>query len=206
MISPLLANSSLHVLERVWTARAASVGRLIRYADDFVIICQRRQEAEKALQVIQQTLGKLKLTLHPTKTRLVDMGQEGCEVLGFHIHKMRTKRAGKLAPFMWPGQKAMKAVRSQSRQLTDRRGLRIPLRDVVAQLNPVIRGWRNYFHIGNSTKKFQDMDRYVRLRLWKSARARQGLRGCLALDQFKRWIAHSGVAYFYQPGICGARP
>lgn len=70
-VSPLLANSSLHVLERVWTARAASLGILIRYADDFVIICQRRQEAEKALQVIQQTLGKLKHTSpsHENTTR-----------------------------------------------------------------------------------------------------------------------------------------
>lgn len=155
VISPLLANIYLHVLDMYWTERYASLGKLIRYADDFVIICHRRSEAESALQVVQQIMERLKLKLRPTKTGIVRMDGEGFDFLGFHFHKMRSKTTGKLAPYMWPGEKAMKAIRGQIRQVTDRRGLRIPLREVVAKLRPVIRGWRNYFCIGNSSKKFQ---------------------------------------------------
>lgn len=86
VISPLLANIYLHVLDMYWAEKYACLGKLIRYADDFVILCRTRQEAETALQRVKQIVAILKLTLHPTKTRIVNMGQEGFDFLGFHFH------------------------------------------------------------------------------------------------------------------------
>ena len=85
VISPLLANIYLHVLDMYWMERYSTLGKIIRYADDFVIICRTRQDAEKALQKVKQTMGILKLTLHPTKTRVVDMGQDGFDFLGLSL-------------------------------------------------------------------------------------------------------------------------
>lgn len=110
VISPLLANIYLQVLDMYWVEQYSHLGQLIRYADDFVIICRSKREAEQALQAVRQIMTKLKLTLHPSKTRVVDMGQEGFDFLGFHFHKLKAKKSNKLLPYMWPGQKAMKAV------------------------------------------------------------------------------------------------
>ena len=158
VISPLLANIYLHVLDMYWAERYASLGKLIRYADDFVIICRTKREAEETLQTVKQIMTKLKLTLHPTKTRIVDMGREGFDFLGFHFHKMKSKKTKTLLPYTWPGQKAMKAVRKKIHDITTRKRLSNPLEEVIRYLNRVIRGWRNYFRSGNSTRKLQQLD------------------------------------------------
>jgi RNA-directed DNA polymerase len=124
-----------------------------------VIVSHTRSEAEQALQAVTQILQKLKLTGHPAKTGIVDVKRAGFEVLGFHFSKGRARKSGKLIPLMWPGQKAMKAIRSHIREQTDRRGLRGTIAAMVAKLNLIIRGWRNYFRVGHSTKKCQDLDR-----------------------------------------------
>jgi RNA-directed DNA polymerase len=106
VISPLLANIYLHVLDMYWAERYSSFGKLIRYADDFVILCRTRQDAETALQMVKQIMVILKLTLHPTKTRVVDMGRDGFDFLGFHFHKKKSMKSGKLLPYIWPILKA----------------------------------------------------------------------------------------------------
>jgi RNA-directed DNA polymerase len=204
VISPLLANIYLHVLDRYWTERYLALGILVRYADDFVIVCSGKADAEQAMGVVRQILTKLKLQLHPTKTKLVNLKQEGFEFLGFHFQKVISRKSGKLVPLMWPGKKAMKAVRNRIRERTDRSALGLPMAEIVAQLNPIIRGWRNYFVIGHSMRQLRMLDRYVWFRLWKSATARHGFRGCLTLSEFKTWFPQSGVEYFYATG--GTRP
>ena len=87
VISPLLANIYLHVLDMFWAERFSLLGKLVRYADDFVIICRTKQDAERAMLKVAQVMELLKLTLHPTKTRVVDMGQDGFDFLGFHFHR-----------------------------------------------------------------------------------------------------------------------
>jgi group II intron reverse transcriptase/maturase len=203
VISPLLANIYLHVLDMYWAERYASLGKLFRYADDFVIVCRTRREAEWALQAVRLVMTRLKLTLHPTKTRIVDMGREGFDFLGFHFHKMKSKKTNKLLPYMWPSQKAMKAVRARIRQITTRKRLSNPLEEVVKYLNKVIRGWRNYFRIGNSTEKLQDLERYVRQRLRQWERSRKGARGRWDEQAFNALLARSGLERFYIPGACG---
>ncbi len=204
VISPLLANIYLHVLDTYWAEQYASLGKLIRYADDSVVICRTKQQAGQALEKIKRIMTRIRLTLQPTKTRIVDMGREGFDFLGFHFHKMKSKKTRKLAPYIWPGQKAMQSVREKIHAITTRKRLSNPPEEVVKYLNLVIRGWRNYFRIGNSTKKFQDLDRYVRMRLRQLARTRKGAKGTWSEKAFDAWVKHSGLVYFYQTGICRA--
>ncbi len=206
VISPLLANIYLHVLDMYWAERYSSLGKLIRYADDFVIICRTRQNAETALQTVKQIMAILKLTLHPTKTRVVDMGQDGFDFLGFHFHKKKSKKSGKLLPYNWPAPKAMKAVRSKIHVITERKRLSNSLTEVIKFLNRVIRGWRNYFRSGNCTLKFQQLDRYVRNRLEQWVRSKQGSRGHWNERAFRDLMAQHGLEYFYLPGVCAVKP
>jgi RNA-directed DNA polymerase len=206
VISPLLANIYLHVLDMYWAERYSSLGKLIRYADDFVIICRTRSDAETALQTVKQIMGILKLALHPTKTRVVDMGRDGFDFLGFHFHKKRSKKSNKLLPYIWPAPKAMKVVRSKIHFITERMRLSNPLSEVIKFLNRVIRGWRNYFRIGNCTLKFQQLDRYVRIRLEQWVRSKQGSRGHWNERAFRALITQHGLEYFYLPGICAVKP
>jgi RNA-directed DNA polymerase len=119
----IMSNIYLHVLDMYWAERFTSLGKLYRYADDFVIVCRTRQDAARALEAIKWVMTRLKLTLHPTKTRIVDMGEEGFDFLGFHFHKLKSKKTGKLLPYIWPSQKAVKAVREKIRQITARKRL-----------------------------------------------------------------------------------
>jgi RNA-directed DNA polymerase len=203
VISPVLANIYLHVLDMYWVTRYAGLGELFRYADDIVIICRTQRQAEHALDAVRLILQKLKLQLHPTKTRLVAMAQEGFDFLGFHFHKLRAKHTGKLLPYMWPSQKAMKAIRRELHGLTSRQRLAEGLAAVISQLNPVIAGWRNYFQRGNSSMKLQQLDRYVWRRVRQLVRAKRGSRGHWKERVFAAWLQGSGLAAFYQPGICG---
>jgi hypothetical protein len=131
------------------------------------------------------------------------MGQAGFDFLGFHFHKLKAKKTGKLLPYTWPSQKAMQAIRSELHGLTRRQKLAEGLEAIVQQLNPVVRGWRNYFQIGNSTQKLQELDRYVEQRLRRLIRIMRGARGHWKEKVFTAWRNGSGLAYFYQTGRCG---
>jgi RNA-directed DNA polymerase len=202
VISPLLANIYLHVLDMYWAERYASLGKLVRYADDFVIICETKRDALEAMQKVKQIMTRLKLTLHPTKTRIVEMSQEGFDFLGFHFHKYKSENTHKLVPYMWPGQKAMKAVRKKIHEITERKWLSKTPQEIIQYLNPVIRGWRNYFRCGNSTEKMHQLDRYVWQRMRRWAHLRTGSRGHWNEYAFEATIAQSGLEYFYRKGIC----
>jgi RNA-directed DNA polymerase len=202
VISPLLANIYLHVLDMYWAERYAILGKLVRYADDLVIICRTRREAQEALQKVKQIMIKLKLTLHPTKTRIVEMNQDGFDFLGFHFHKGKSKNTHKIMPFNWPSQKAMKSVRKKVYEITKRKQLCDTPEEVIQSLNPVIRGWRNYFRCGNSTDKLQQLDNHLWHRLQQWARGRKGSRGHWNERVFDTGIAKSGLEYFYRSGIC----
>jgi len=165
VISPLLANIYLHMLDMYWVERYSSLGKLVRYADDFIIICRIKRDAESALQMVKQIMDILKLTVHPAQTWIVDMGRDGFDFLGFHFHKKKARKSGKLLPYMWPAPKAMKAIRSKIHFITERMRLSNSLSEVIKFLNRIIRGWQKYFLLGNSTLKFQQLDRYVRYRL-----------------------------------------
>lgn len=180
VISPLLANVYLDMLDGVWERQCSHLGRLIRYADDFVVLCRTRADAEEALRRLHIILGHLRLTLHPEKTRLVDLGvgKDGFVFLGCYLRIVRSHFKGREYLFRWPSPKAMKNVRTKIRDLTDRRrrsGMK-DIREVIGDLNPVLRGWGGYFQTGNASEKFRAIDRYVGERLQRLLAARGGQR------------------------------
>ena len=169
VISPLLANVVLDFLDGVWERQCKDLGLLVRYADDFVVLCRTRSAADEALRRLGIILGRLGLTLHPDKTRIVELGPDkgGVNFLGCHLRVVRSRFKGHTYLFRWPGDRAMKSLRSRVRDLTDRRrraGMK-DIREVIEDLNPVLRGWGNHFRTGNATKRFHQMDRYVMQRL-----------------------------------------
>jgi len=202
VISPLLANIYLHVLDMFWAEQFSSLGKLVRYADDFVIICRTKHDAENAMQKVAQVMELLKLSLHPTKTRVVDMGQDGFDFLGFHFHKKKSRKSGKLLPYIWASPKSMMNIRRKIHFITERKRLSNTPDEVIKFLNMVIRGWRNYFRIGNCTLKFQQLDRYVRYRLEQWIRAKLGSRGQWNEIAFRALITQLGLEFFYRTGIC----
>jgi RNA-directed DNA polymerase len=202
-ISPLLANIYLHVLDRYWTLECSHIGTLIRYCDDFVIICREKQQAYQALYEVKKILSRLQLSLHPDKTRIVDVSEEGFDFLGFHFCKKPSWKSGKLSTLVWPGKKAMKHIRAKLKDLTEARMLLLPLEEVVRLLNAIIVGWRNYFLFGNGTRHLQWLDRYVRMRLAHFYSRKLGSRAKDKWHRFEEWLKQSGIEYFFQSGTFG---
>ena len=184
VISPLLSNIYLHVLDRVWQTRCAHLGTLVRYADDFVVMCDTKAAVEEAQQRVSAVLTRLGLALHPEKTRLVDLsrGREGFDFLGCHLHKRMSgpiwERARRRVFFLqrWPSQRAMAQVRARVRVLTPRPRCHDDLRAIIAEINPVLRGWGQYFRTGNAADKFVQVDRFVVERLRRLRLQRAGCR------------------------------
>jgi group II intron reverse transcriptase/maturase len=152
VISPLLANVYLHRADRQWQTRG--VGVLVRYADDLVVMCQTKREAEEALEALRSILAELGLELNEAKTRIVHLreGGEGIDFLGFHHRHVRMKRKRfRHVHFLarWPSRKAMRRARERIREITDRKRLRLPVEEIVGDLNRFLRGWSGYFRYGD---------------------------------------------------------
>ena len=186
VISPLLSNIYLHVLDKLWMRHSAPLGTLVRYADDFVVMCNTRKQCEQAEQRIRVILERLGLELHPDKTRRVELydGKQGFDFLGCHLHKRLSgtllEKKGQRLYFLqrWPSQRAMQRIRQRVKEQTPRSRCHADLREVIADLNPVLRGWGQYFRTGNAHRKFLHVDGYVvdRLRDLRVQRAGRGLR------------------------------
>jgi len=123
VISPLLANIYLDALDETWARESAHLGRLVRYADDLVILCRRESQAREALRCVQEILARLRLELHPEKTKLVELGigKEGFDFLGCHFRIVRSHFRGRCYLFRWPSHRAMNAIRQRLREMTRRR-------------------------------------------------------------------------------------
>jgi RNA-directed DNA polymerase len=171
VISPLLANIYLHVLDRRLSARG--VGELVRYADDGVVLCRRAAQARAALDAAGEILAGLGPEPHPDKTKVVDLrqGRDGLDFPGCHFHARmpgrlwEQKRIVRYYLHRWPSQRAMKRLRDKVRARTGRNRAGDDIRVVIADLNPLLRGWGNYFRTGNAAIKFRQADWYVVMRL-----------------------------------------
>jgi group II intron reverse transcriptase/maturase len=182
VISPLLSNIYLHVLDSVWTRRYAHVGVLVRYADDFVVMCDTKTACAHAEQHVRAILARLDLELHPEKTRRVDLthGRDGCDFLGCHLRKRMSgplwERLHRRVYYLqrWPSPRAMRRIRQRVKACTPRTACHRTTRETIAQLNPVLRGWGAYFRTGNAAVKFGQVDDYVAWRLKRLLRQRHG--------------------------------
>ncbi len=151
VISPLLANIVLNQLD--WRLEKAGY-RFVRYADDFVVACKNRKQAEAALDLVEEIMTDLGLALSPEKTKIASYGK-GYEFLGFRLSsKSRTMR-----------QKSLEKFKTKIRELT-RRCHNLDAR-AIEKLNQVIRGTANYFATNFSTciKLFQKLDKWIRMRV-----------------------------------------
>ena len=193
VISPLLSNIYLSVLDRVWEDRCAHLGTLVRYADDFVIICDTKAAVEEARRRVSLVLTWLGLQLHPEKTRLVDLtrGRKGFDFLGCHLRKRfsgpRWERTRRRVFYLhrWPSRRAMAHVRARIRQLTPRRRCHTDVRIIIREVNAVVRGWGAYFRTGNASRQFHHLDEYVERRLQGLLITRAGAQ--LRRGQAPRW-------------------
>jgi len=173
VISPLMANIYLDQIDKGWKP-LNRFARLIRYADDLVIMTKYSEG--KLLSKLQQLTAKLKLRLSEEKTRTVDAEEESFNFVGFSFKKTLNRARTKKVAYYWPSQKAEKTIREKVRKITNP-ARPIKVEQVVRELNPVIRGWVNYFKTGNSSKKFNKLRLYTAKKVRKFMRRRRGRAG-----------------------------
>jgi RNA-directed DNA polymerase len=201
VISPLLASIYLHVLDRELARR--NLGGLVRYADDGVVLCRSAAQARAALDAAGEILGGLGLRLHPGKTKAADLreGREGLDFLGCHF---RARMPGRLWEqrrivryylHRWPSQRAMKRLWEKVRDRTGRNRVGAGIREVIADLNPLLRGWGNYVRTGNAAVKFRQVDGHVAWRLKRLLIKKRGrnLRAGQADQWTEEWLHGMGL-------------
>ena len=166
VISPLLSNLYLHLLDRIWERHniAQRYGaRIVRYADDLVILCKR--DITKPLALLKQILGRLGLTLNETKTHTVNAFQESFDFLGFSFQMRKSQFSGKWYPHTEPSEKSIQRIKEKVNSLTDRRLTPVPLDNLMVTLNRSLSGWCSYFHHRNSTQALEKVKWYTEERL-----------------------------------------
>lgn len=167
VLSPLLSNIYLNPLDHMLAKRGTE---MVRYADDFVILCRSQSEAEQALQQVRQWCEAEGLTLHPSKTKIVDVRKEGFDFLGYHF---ATSKKGDLQ--RWPRKKSLAKLKESIREVT-KRANGSSLGAIIAKVNRTLIGWFGYFkHSYYIT--FRSLDGWVRMRLRSILRARAGREG-----------------------------
>lgn len=204
VISPLLANIALHGMEEAlgvkYDYRGQIVGdrAVVRYADDFLVYCESREDAKNCAAILKQWLAKRGLSLSEEKTRIAHLS-EGIDFLGFNI---RHYRAPKTSRTGWkllikPSKKSVQTIRNKLREIWNScKGHNVGV--VVSRLNPVIRGIANYFRIGVSREVFDKLDnwmftraiRYIKHTHPRKSKAWQNARywGRLNLNRQSKWV------------------
>ena len=186
MLSPLLSNIYLDPLDHLV---AASGLEMVRYADDFVILCRTADDAQRALELVQTWVTENGLTLHPTKTRIVDVRTDGFDFLGYHfcgteggiLHRVCDKSLRKLKETLRP---------------ISRRTSGDSLADIIGRLNRTMRGWFVYFQ-HSQPRTFTRLDAWIRQRLRAILRKRSKRRGMAKGGDFRRWPN----AFFAKQGL-----
>lgn len=172
VLSPLLSNIYLNPLDHLMAGRGYE---MVRYADDFVILCKSKEDAEQALAEVKQWTARAGLSLHPEKTRLIDTATESFEFLGYQFAKRRR----------WPRDKSKKKLREKIRTQT-RRTNGVSLKVTIDRINPVLRGWFGYFKHA-SKGAMREVDGWVRMRLRSILRHHHKLKGRGRGADHQRW-------------------
>jgi group II intron reverse transcriptase/maturase len=177
VISPLLANLYLHLVDRTWkklnlTKRFGA--RIVRYADDFVILC--KWGTGPAFEKVKHLISRLGLTLNEKKTRIVNAYEESFTFLGFELRMRKSVRTGKCYPHVQPSKKSVKKIKDRVTYLTERRMTLVPLVDLVRNLNGSLRGWTGYFHHQHCSATLSKVRHHVEERLRTHLRKRHKVR------------------------------
>ena len=182
VISPLLSNIYLDPLDHLMAGQGF---QMVRYADDFVVLCRSPEEAERALQVLREWTAEAGLTLHPTKTRVVHAANDRFDFLGYTFDRGRH----------WPRKKSLQKLKDSIRRKT-RRANGHSLPTIIADVNRTLRGWFEYFKHSYKTT-FGPLDGWMRMRLRSILRKRAGRRGRGRGMDHHRWPN----AYFANQGL-----
>jgi len=183
VISPLLSNIYLNPLDHLMEANGSE---MVRYADDFVVLCRGEAEAQSALAVVQQWTAAAGLTLHPEKTRIVDAAQPGgFDFLGYHFERGEKR----------PRRKSLKKYKDTIRAKT-KRNTGQSLKVIIANVNRTTKGWFAYFKHSH-LYTFRPLDQFIRVRLRNILRRRSGRRGIASGSESVRWTN----AYFAEQGL-----
>jgi group II intron reverse transcriptase/maturase len=193
VISPLLANLYLHELDRIWQERYTRWGELVRYADDLVIVCGSEPKARESYRRLKLILKQLGLELNENKTGIMDSRRQGFDFLGFHHRGVQSWRSRRISVQRWPSVKAMKVIRSKVKAVSNRSVISKSVHEVVAFLNPILRGWWQYFRWGRSGRKAAQLRYYVHERLALFDSYKRQCRG-------RRWHAHNQL-WFKELGV-----
>jgi group II intron reverse transcriptase/maturase len=162
VISPLLANIYLHPLDEALWPQITRY-RYVRYADDFVVCCRSRKDAEAALAQVRQVIAGLGLMLHPEKTRIVTH-EEGFDFLGYHFQREPWQKPGQ-PPTIRPRDKALVKFKDRVREIT-RRQQGKSVEEIVGRLNRYLRNWRSYYRYTTWPQQtFRKLDDWIRHRI-----------------------------------------
>jgi RNA-directed DNA polymerase len=183
VISPLMSNIYLDPLDQMMVAQG---WEMVRYADDFVILCRSAEAAEQALREVRDWAAEAGLMLHPEKTRVVDATQKGgFDFLGYHFEQ----------GYQWPRGKSLQKLKDRIRVLTKRNNGQ-SVREIIAPLNAVLRGWYEYFKHSQGSV-WRRLDQWIRMRLRSILRRRAKRRGRGRGRDHQRWPN----AYFEAQGL-----
>jgi len=197
VISPLLANLYLHLLDRIWARHQLERklgARLVRYADDFVVLC--RQGTEQPIEVVNRVLARLGLTLNEDKTGVVNAFEESFDFLGFELRMRRSWRTGNTYAHVQPSKKSLKGIKNRITLLTCRQRTPVPLDDIMRHVNTTLRGWVGYFHYGNCCKSLFHVRGHVAQRLRTHLRKRHKIR-----DRFEGYKRFSDKVLYEKYGL-----
>jgi RNA-directed DNA polymerase len=189
VLSPLLANVYLHGFDQAQQTQKCFLGRLTRYADDFVIQCGTAEQAARALEWTREQLARVGLALHPAKTRVVNDREEGFDFLGFHHRRVLLTGSQKESRgvLRWPSQGACRQFREQVRQRVGPPGRLCRERgECLRRLRAYLQGWKHYFRHGQSARTFAKLDQFVTERVARNL-ARSQPKG--KHRQRRRWRA-----------------
>jgi RNA-directed DNA polymerase len=183
VLSPLLSNVYLDPLDHLLAERGFE---MVRYADDLVILCRTAEDAERALEIVRPWVAGNGLTLHPTKTRIVDSRTTSFDFLGYSFRGQKH----------WPRKKSLQKIRDTIRQKTPRTSGK-SLSCVVADVNRSLQGWFNYFQHSSYRNVFSALDGWIRMRLRSILRKRTKRRGRGRGKDHNRWPNH----FFAKQGL-----
>jgi len=208
VISPLLANLYLHLMDRMWERREIEKrlgARLVRYADDFVVMCRRN--TEEAMEVVQESIKELGLTLNEKKTRVVKATEENFTFLGFEIRMRESRRTGRNYAHVQPSKKSLKSIKGRVREYTRREMTTIAMEDIIKRVNTVLRGWVGYFHYRNCSDALSKVKWHVEERVRTHLRRRHKIRDRgIGYNKFTTMVLYKKYGLYKVPTTAGFAP
>lgn len=205
VISPLASNLYLHLVDRIWKRRQLQLklgARIVRYADDIVILC--RNGTERPMAMLKGILGRMDLPLNETKTCVVDARREMFSFLGFEIGIWRSRSTGKDYAHVQPSKKSLHKIKSRITEMTARERTLIPLDDLISDVNRSVHGWVEYFHFRNCSKRLLQVRTHLEERMRTHLRKRHKVRDRkMGYIRFSRQDLYEKYGLYKVPATAG---